>query len=74
MGTSIAARAAGLRSQLSHHVAPNRVDLTLRLSPSRFHERNLGPNPDSKKPSKTSRFQGPVDWLRGGATTDTDIR
>jgi hypothetical protein len=50
---------------------------TLRLSSWRFHDASTndisGFNSGSKKPSKTMRFQGLVDWLRGLATTDTDI-
>ncbi len=67
-----------LRSQLSHYVAPDPVDLTLRLSSCRFHDASTNEisnqNPSSKKPSKTIRFQGLDVWLRGHATTDTDIR
>ena len=65
----MAAPAVGLRSQLNHYVAPNPVDLTLRLSFCHFHDASTnkisGQNSDSKKPSKTICFQGLVDWLRG---------
>ncbi len=60
------------RSQLSHHAAGNSADFTLRLSSGRFHDAStneiLGQNPNSKKPSKTKRFQGLDVWLRGRAT------
>ena len=54
--------AVRLRSQLSHYVAPDPVDSTLRFSFRRFHERNLGQNSGSKKPLNV--FQGLVVWLR----------
>jgi hypothetical protein len=45
------------------------ADFTLRLSSYRFHDastnENSGENPSSKKPSKTTRFQGLDVWLRG---------
>jgi hypothetical protein len=57
------------RSQLSHHAARNSADFTLRLSSGRLHDAStneiLGQNPNSKKPSKTKRFQGLDVWLRG---------
>jgi hypothetical protein len=56
-----------LRSRLSHFVAPNLVDLTLRLS--RFHDASTNEisdqNPGSKKPLKMICFQGLDVWLRG---------
>jgi hypothetical protein len=73
--TAIAVRR---RSQLSHFFAPDPVDFTLRLSSCRFHDASTNEisrqNTDSKKPLKTSCFQRLVVSLRGGATTDTDIR
>jgi hypothetical protein len=63
---------------LSHYIAANPAGFTLRLSSCRFDDASTndisGFNSCSKKLSKTMRFQGLVDWLRGGATTDTDIR
>jgi hypothetical protein len=57
------------RSQLSHYAARNSADLTLRLSSGRFHDASTneisGQNLNSKKPSKTKRFQGLFVWLRG---------
>jgi hypothetical protein len=51
-----------LRSQLSHYAAPGTVDFTLPLSSCRFHDASTNEissqNTDSKKPSKTMRFQG----------------
>ena len=40
----------------------------------RFHERNFGSMFGQQKALESGCFQGLVDWLRGGATTDTDIR
>jgi hypothetical protein len=54
---------------LSHYAARNLVDFTLRLSSYRFHDASTNEILDriqgSKKPSKTERFQGLDDWLRG---------
>ena len=59
----------GLRSQLSHFVAPDPVDFTLRLSSCRFHDASTneisGQNAVSKKPLKIICFQGLKTWLRG---------
>ncbi|MGB8399606.1 MAG: hypothetical protein WCE35_12490 [Bradyrhizobium sp.] len=40
----------------------------------RFHERNFGRKSEQQESYKTSFFQQLDDWLRGGATTETDIR
>ncbi|MGZ5876810.1 MAG: hypothetical protein ACXWKP_32545 [Bradyrhizobium sp.] len=65
----VAALAVGLRSQLSHYVAPSHVDFTLRLSSCRFHDASTseisGQNLASKKPLKLIEFQWLDDWLRG---------
>jgi hypothetical protein len=57
------------RSQLSHYVARNPVDLTRRLSSCRFHGASTSEITsqigNSKKPSKTMRSQGLKTWLRG---------
>jgi len=57
------------RSQLSHYIAANPAGFMLRLSSCSFHDAStneiLGSNSDSKKPSKTMRFQGLDVWLRG---------
>jgi len=67
--SSLAALPVGLRSQLSHFVARNPVDFTLRLSFCRFHGASMNEisdqNSDNKKTSKTIRFQGLEAWLRG---------
>jgi hypothetical protein len=58
-----------LQSQLSHYVAPDPVDFTLRLSSCRFHDASTneisGQNPVNKKPLKKVCFQGLGVWLRG---------
>jgi hypothetical protein len=57
------------QSQLSHYIADNPADFTLRLSSCRFQDASTNDisdsNSGSKKPSKTMRFQGLVVWLRG---------
>jgi len=53
---------------------PTPADFALRLSSRRIHERNFGRKFGQQKPSKTMYFQGFIVWLRGHATTDTDIR
>ncbi|XSC42461.1 hypothetical protein ACF1BQ_029125 [Bradyrhizobium sp. RDT10] len=56
----MAALPVGLRSQLSHFVARNPVDLTLRLSfcrfHGRFHERNLGSKLEQQKALENDTF------------------
>jgi hypothetical protein len=54
---------------LSHHIAPNPADFSLRLSSCRFRNASTNEipaqNPNSKKLLKTSRFQGLKTWLQG---------
>jgi hypothetical protein len=65
----VATLAVGLRSQLSHYVAPSPVDFALRLSSCRFHDASTneisGQYSASKKPLKLMEFQGLDVWLRG---------
>jgi hypothetical protein len=45
-----------LRSQLSHYVAPDPVDFTLRLSSCRFHERNFRSKSGQQKALENDLF------------------
>jgi hypothetical protein len=69
-----AALSIDLRSQLSRRAPFLLADFTLRLFFCRFHERNYELDWEQQNALETMRFQGLVDWLRGLATTDTDIR